>query len=275
MTIWILTLFPEFFEPLLNCGVVGKFLRGERGQKTDDDGKKVSGPRVKINIINIRDFAQNSYKNVDDYPFGGGHGQVMRADTLARALKEGVAKKALFAESDEQHDLAFELPSDWQKKFLVILPTPRGKIWNNEWAQKLARTLNDAEKSLEEIQHVVFICGRYEGIDERFIKLYVNEEYSLGDFVVSGGEIPVMSMIDSTLRFLPGTLGSELGAQCESFQDNLLEGPQYTRPSVFEGESVPEILLSGHHKLIVQYQHQERLRVTGQYRPDLLEKKKV
>lgn len=237
--IWIITLFPDYFNPLIQLGIVGAALRGERGE----------GPSIEL--VQLRDYSGRDYKGVDDSPFGGGPGMVIRADVLKRALLEGVILKGNYGD-------------DFKNKVTVIFPGPRGKKWTNVVAKRISQTEKD----------LVFICGRYEGIDERFIERYVDVEYSLGDFVLSGGEIPTMAFIDSLLRFKKGVLGNESGSGEESFEDGLLEHPQYTRPADFEGLLVPEILTSGHHKKIEEYRKAESVRITKKYRPDLLKEEK-
>jgi len=237
--IWIITLFPDYFNPLIQLGIVGAALRGERGE----------GPSIEL--IQLRDYSGREYKGVDDSPFGGGPGMVIRADVLKRALIEGVVQKGNYGE-------------DFKNKLTVVFPSPRGKKWNNLEAKNFSQLDTD----------LVFICGRYEGIDERFIEKYVDAEFSLGDFVLSGGEIPTMAFIDSLLRFKKGVLGNESGAGEESFEHGLLEFPQYTRPADFEGLLVPDILLSGHHKKIDEYRKSESLRITKKFRPDLIKEEK-
>lgn len=219
--IWIITLFPEYFDAFKSQGKASSAFKES----------------VDLHILNLRDYSDNSYKSVDDYPFGGGEGMVIRADVLKRALD------------------SIDSP-----KLTVIYPSPRGKKWNA-----------DAAKSYAPEGDLVFICGRYEGIDERFIQKYVDVQYSLGDFVLTGGEIPTMAMIDSIVRFIPGTLGNENSSKNESFENNLLEHSHYTRPRVFEDMEVPEVLLSGHHKKIEEFRAKESQELTKKYRPDLLE----
>jgi tRNA (guanine37-N1)-methyltransferase len=233
--IWIITLFPEYFNPLVQYGIIGQALRGERGDS------------IEINFIQLRDYTEKDYKGVDDSPYGGGAGMVMRADVLKRALFEGVIKKGNYS-------------TNFKEELLTVYPSPRGKKWEN----KICKEFSKIEKD------IVFICGRYEGIDERFIEKYIDVQISLGDFVLSGGEIPTMAIIDSFLRFKDGVLGNRESHELESFQENLLEHPQYTRPPVFEGMEIPEILLSGHHKKIEEYRKSESLRLTKLHRPDLL-----
>jgi tRNA (guanine37-N1)-methyltransferase len=239
--IWILTLFPEYFLPLKNCGVIGSALSGERGEV-----------KLELQLVNIRDFSPFTYKNVDDSPYAGGPGMVMRADVLKNALFEGVIKAGGYQSIE---DLA------------VIMPMPRGKKWSTGEAKKFAKEHFFNHKDL------VFIAGRYEGVDERFIERYVTEMYSIGDFILSGGEIAVMALIDSALRFVPGVLGNKESLKEESFEDSLLENPLYTKPLEFEGLLVPEILVSGHHEKIQQYKVEEKIRMTKKYRPDLWEQK--
>lgn len=241
--IWIITLFPNYFDSLINFGITGSALRGERGAG------------VEIHTVQLRNFTPRDYKGVDDSPYGGGAGMVMRADVLKEALLKGVVEEGGYGE-------------DWRERLHVVFPGPRGKTWNNSSCKDFARRFSDKDS-----KDLVFICGRYEGIDERFLSLYVNEQISLGDFILTGGEIAVMAIIDSSLRFFSGVLGNKESSEYESFQANLLEHPQYTRPKVFDGLEVPEILLSGHHGNIEKYQKEEALRITKMHRPDLLERK--
>ena len=241
--IWIITLFPEYFSPLLNFGITGSALRGERGQK------------IEVHTVQLRNFTPKDYKGVDDSPYGGGAGMVMRADVLKAALMDGIVGPGNYGDN-------------WKEKLHVVFPGPRGKTWNNEYCKNFAERF-----SAEKAKDLVFICGRYEGIDERFLNLYVDEQISIGDYILTGGEIPTMAIIDSTLRFFSGVLGNKESATQESFQSNLLEHPQYTRPKVFDGVEVPDILTSGHHINIAKYQREEAMRITKLHRPDLLTKK--
>lgn len=239
-TIWIISLFEEYFHPLMNQGRLSVFFNEKDSFKVD------------VRFINPRNFSPKNYKSVDDYPFGGGPGMVMRADILKDALLSIV-------------ELG-EYGEDFRERLHIVFPGPRGKVWNHQESRKMAQRLgSSSEKDL------VFICGRYEGIDERFLQKYVDEEFSVGDFVLSGGEIAVMTILDSSLRFVPGVLGNEESSNFDSFEDGLLEYPQYTRPRSFEGIEVPEILLSGHHGNILKYRNQEKLRITKSLRPDLVE----
>jgi tRNA (guanine37-N1)-methyltransferase len=240
--IWILTLFPEYFKPLLECGISGSAFRGERSDSI----------KFEVKFVNIRDYSTTKYKSVDDSPFGGGPGMVMRADILRDALVKGVQETGGYQDLSELH---------------VIYTSPRGKVWNNKVAREFGtNVLSHPSKD------VVFICGRYEGIDERFLEKYVNDFYSLGDFVLTGGELAVMTMLDSAVRFVPGILGNKLSSEYDSFEDGMIEYPQYTKPQDFEGMEVPEILLSGHHKKIEIWQKEQKLLMTTKLRPDLLKK---
>jgi tRNA (guanine37-N1)-methyltransferase len=240
--IWILTLFPEFFEPLLSCGIAGQALRGERSSEEF---------KFEVSFINIRDYSTTKYRSVDDSPYGGGPGMVMRADILKDALMKGVVENQGYESLEDLH---------------VIYTSPRGRVWNNQLAREFGtQVLSSSEKD------VVFICGRYEGIDERFLEKYVNAFYSIGDFVLTGGEIAVMTILDSAIRFVPGILGNKLSSEADSFEDGLIEHPQYTKPQVFEGMEVPEVLLNGHHKKIQEWQKEEKIRLTRKHRPDLLD----
>jgi len=229
--IWVLTLFPEFFTPLLDCGITGQALRGDRSEDI----------KFELQLINIRDFSPTKYKSVDDSPYGGGPGMVMKADILRDALLS-------IGDLDNLH---------------VIFTSPRGKVWNNKVAREFAQTMSSSKD-------LVFICGRYEGVDERFLEKYVHEFISIGDFVLTGGELAVMTIIDSAIRFVPGILGNKFSADQDSFEDGLIEHPQYTKPSEFEGMKVPEVLMNGNHKLISEWQAQARIEMTKKYRPDLL-----
>lgn len=239
--IWILTLFPEYFSPLLACGIAGQAFRGERSETV----------KFSVHCVNIRDWGLGNYKAVDDTPYGGGPGMVMRADVLAEAFQEGIMKPGGYTDRSELH---------------VIYTGPRGKVWNNVLAREFASTTM-IKKDL------VWVCGRYEGIDERFLELYVNENFSLGDFVLTGGEPAVLTMLDSAIRFVPGILGNKFSANEDSFEDGLIECPQYTKPREFEGALVPEVLMNGHHAEILKWQKNLKIEMTQKHRPDLWHKK--
>lgn len=238
--IWVLTLFPEMFKPFLECGIAGSAFRGERSE----------GFQFELHFVNIRDYSTTKYRSVDDSPYGGGPGMVMRADILRDALVKGVQ------EAGEYNSL---------EELEIIYTSPRGTVWNNKVARDFGtHVLGGTDKD------VVFIAGRYEGIDERFLSRYVNRFYSIGDYVLTGGELAIMTMLDSSVRFVPGILGNKLSSEYDSFEDGLIEFPQYTKPREFEGMDVPSILLEGHHKKIEEWQHQEKIEMTKKWRPDLL-----
>ncbi len=197
--------------------------------------------KVRIYIHDLRDFTGDKHRKVDDRPFGGGSGMVMGAEPIFKAvekIKGGAGKKA---------------------GAKVILLTPQGTTLNQPLAKKLARC-----------KHLILMCGHYEGIDERVRSGLVDEEISIGDYVLTGGELPAMVLVDAMVRLVPGVLGDKNSLNFESFEGNLLEYPQFTRPAVFRGMSVPAVLLSGDHKKIEVWRKQEALRRTRQQRPDLL-----
>jgi tRNA (guanine37-N1)-methyltransferase len=175
---------------------------------------------------------------------------VMRADILKDALIKGVLEAG-----------GYQSLSDLE----VIYTSPRGKVWNAQVAREFGQTqLSTSSKDL------VFIAGRYEGIDERFLSLYVNSYYSIGDYVLTGGEIAIMTILDSAVRFLPGVLGNNLSSTADSFEDGLIEYPQYTKPREFDGLEVPSVLLEGHHKKIIEWQDEQKVQMTKKFRPDLI-----
>lgn len=235
-------MFPEYFTPLKEFGVLGSALRNERSTEM----------KFELIPISLREYSPKDFKGVDDSPFGGGVGMVMRPDVLKNALENGVAKP---------HGLNIK------EDLTVICPLPRGTVWN----QKVCVDFASRHFGLDNKKHLVFICGRYEGIDERFLESYVDEYYSVGDFILTGGEIAVMTILDSSMRFVGGVLGNKISALDESFSNNLLEYPLYTKPREFEGKLVPEPYLSGHHKKIKEYQEAQQIEMTKKYRPDLYE----
>ncbi|WP_131777520.1 tRNA (guanosine(37)-N1)-methyltransferase TrmD [Clostridioides difficile] len=197
---------------------------------------------IEVHIYNIRDFSNNKHKKVDDYPFGGGAGMVMTPQPIYDTYKHIITT----------HNINH--PS-------VIYLTPKGKVYNQSIAKHM---------SLKE--DIILLCGHYEGIDERIIDLIVTDEISIGDYVLTGGELPALIMIDSISRLIPGVLNQEESFEEESFKDNLLEYPHYTRPRDFEGLKVPEVLLSGNHKKIDEWRREESIRITKERRFDLYKK---
>jgi len=219
----ILTLFPKMFSSPLQESILGKAI--EKGL-------------IQIRTINIRDFTTDKHHVVDDTPYGGGQGMVMKVEPIARAIES----------------IKSQNPSAW-----TIYLTPQGKPFNQEMALRLS------SKS-----HLILLCGRYEGVDERVKELFVDEEISIGDYVLTGGELAAMVIIDTVSRLLPGVLGSDRSAVEDSFFHSLLEYPQYTRPSNFRGSEVPEVLLSGNHTAVSLWRRREALKRTSIRRPDLL-----
>jgi tRNA (guanine37-N1)-methyltransferase len=224
MRVDVLTLFPEAFTGPLDISIIKR--ARERGI-------------LDLHVHNIRDWALDKHRTVDDYPFGGSHGMVMRVDVLDRALEavQGMA----------------------EPRGLVIYLSPQGERLNDRIVRELARE-----------PRLILVCGRYEGVDERFIEHCVDREISIGDYVLTGGELPAMVLIDAVTRHIPGALGDDASSLDESFADGLLEHPQYTRPAEYKGWRVPEVLLSGHHARIAEWRKQQRLLRTQQRRPDLL-----
>ena len=193
---------------------------------------------IAINAINIRDFSKNKQKHIDDYPYGGGAGMVMQPQPI--------------------YDAYQSIPNE--KRGRIIYLSPQGKRFTQSIAQQLSKEKN-----------IVFLCGHYEGVDERVLEELHVEELSLGDFVLTGGEIAAVAIIDAIARLVPGVLGKEISFQEESFSEGLLEYPQYTRPPIFMGRKVPEVLLSGHHGNIAKWRKEQSVLRTKQKRPDLLQ----
>lgn len=226
MNFYVLTLFPEMIQEAVMTSITGRAITDEK---------------ISVKAINIRDYADNDYGQIDDYPYGGGAGMVMQAPPIY----------------DAYQDIVKELGY----KPRVIYMTPQGKTYEQ----------SDA-KALAEEKDIVILCGHYEGVDERVLEEIVTDHISIGDYVLTGGELPALVVIDSITRLVPGVLNNEESASCESFEDGLLEHPQYTRPAEFNGKEVPEILLSGNHAKIDEYRRQESLKRTAERRPDLLRK---
>ena len=235
MRIDILTIFPKMFEAVLGESIL------KRAQKKG---------LLKINIHNIRDYSLDKHKKVDDKPFGGGPGMLMSPEPIFKAIKQ-VKSKAKGTKANG-------------KNARVILLSPKGKRLNQSLAKKLSKN-----------KHLILICGHYEGVDERVKKALVDSEISIGDYVLTGGELPAMVLIDAVARLITGVLGRKDSLIDETFQDNLLEYPQYTRPAVFNGMKVPAVLLSGDHKKIKKWRQKEALKLTKLKRPDLLMRPKL
>ena len=204
---------------------------------------------VSINVHNIRDYTHDKHHTVDDYPHGGGPGMVLKPEPVFEAVA------AVKAQLPDESGTA-QLP--------IILLTPQGRLFNQQIAMELSK-----------YRHLIMICGRYEGIDERVVEHLVTDEISIGDYVLTGGELPALVVIDTVIRLLPGVLGSEDSAQEDSHANGLLEYPQYTRPAVFRDWPVPEILLSGNHAQIARWRREQVLRRTVERRPDLIDTTKL
>ncbi|MEQ6205586.1 tRNA (guanosine(37)-N1)-methyltransferase TrmD [Enterococcus mundtii] len=226
MKIDVLTLFPRMFEGPMGESIIGKAVAKEL---------------LEINVSNFREYSDNKHQTVDDYPYGGGAGMLLKVQPIYDNIKA----------IEEKHQ---------ETKKRVILLDPAGKPFN----QKMAEEFSEEE-------HLIFICGHYEGYDER-IRSLVTDEVSLGDYVLTGGELGAMVMIDATVRLLPDVLGNQTSAQTDSHSTGLLEHPQYTRPAEFKDMKVPEVLTNGNHKLIEEWQLKESLRRTYLRRPDMLAK---
>ncbi|MEK7617281.1 MAG: tRNA (guanosine(37)-N1)-methyltransferase TrmD [Patescibacteria group bacterium] len=223
MKISIITLFPEVFQPILNSSIL---------KRAQQKGK------VLFEFINLRAFGEGKHKVVDDRPYGGGPGMILRTDILTKAINK-----------IRSHSSGGKL----------VLTSASGKPYKQADARRFSK-----------LKHLIIICGHYEGVDQRFIDKYVDEEISIGDFVLTGGEIPAMILVDSIVRLIGGVLEKEEATINESFTEGLLEHPHYTRPEEFEGLKVPEVLLSGNHKKIEEWRKQKSLEKTKKLRPDLL-----
>jgi tRNA (guanine37-N1)-methyltransferase len=230
MKIDILTLFPEMFSGVLGTSIVGK--AAQKGL-------------VSFRVINFREFSESKHGQVDDMPYGGGGGMVLKPEPIFRAV-ESLTENTGDAES--------------ASKPRVVLLCPQGKRYDQKMAEELARE-----------EHLIFICGHYEGYDERIREHLVTDEISIGDYVLTGGELPAMVIIDSVVRLQQGALGNAQSAVTDSYSTGLLEHPHYTRPAEFRGWKVPDVLLSGHHENIEKWRLKESLRRTLERRPDLLE----
>lgn len=223
----VLTLFPGMMEGALHESIIGR---------AQENGS------VDIRLINFRDYTTDKHRTVDDYPYGGGAGMVLKPEPVYRAVEDVLGDST-------------DVPAR------VILMSPQGIRFSHKMATELAAQ-----------SRLVFVCGHYEGFDERIRTGLVTDEVSIGDYVLTGGELPAMVMIDAVVRLLPGVLGNDHSAHSDSFSDGLLEFPQFTRPEVFRGMAVPAVLLSGHHGQIARWRRKQSLLRTRERRPDLLDK---
>ena len=223
----ILTLYPDIYPGYLGYSLLGKALE-----------KKI----WELNIYNLRDFGQGKHKAVDDKPFGGGAGMIIKPDILGDAIAETLIKN---------HD---------QQKLVYL--SPKGKPFKQVDAEKFSQS-----------NGVSILCGHFEGIDQRVIDIYEVEEISMGDYVLTGGEVASFAFLDAIIRLLPGVLGNEISIKDESFSDNLLEYPQYTKPQEYKNIKVPDVLLSGNHEKIAEWRREKSIEITEKNRPDLLKDK--
>lgn len=257
MNFHILTLFPEMIEQGLNTSITGR---------------AISNGLLSIEAINIRDYAFNKHQSVDDYPYGGGAGMLMQAEPVYlayEAVRKKIAeRKPAEAETEEpaEAEQLEEKPVTGseeepvkEKKLRVVYLSPQGDVFSQGMAEELAKE-----------EDLVLLCGHYEGIDERVLEEIVTDYVSIGDYVLTGGELPAMVMVDAISRLVPGVLHNNVSAEFESFQDNLLEYPQYSRPEEWRGKKVPPILLSGHHANIEKWRREQSILRTMERRPDLL-----
>ncbi len=223
----IITIFPELFRGVLECGIVRRALQSRI---------------LEARVIDLRDFAADKHRSVDDRPYGGGEGMVLMPGPLFAAVE--------FCRGPEKGAGS-----------QVILLSPQGKLWSQEIAQEFTT-----------ISHAILICGRYEGVDQRVVDSLVDRELSIGDYILTGGEIPAMVILDSVVRLLPGALGNKESALNESFCTGWLDFPQYTRPAEFRGMSVPEVLLSGDHARIDRWRKERAVEKTRECRPEMVKK---
>jgi tRNA (guanine37-N1)-methyltransferase len=223
----IITIFPELFRGVLECGIVRRALQSQI---------------LEVRVVNLRDFTSDRHRTVDDRPYGGGEGMVLMPGPLFEAVE--------FCRGQEAGP-----------RTQVVLLSPQGRLWSQEIAFEFTT-----------ISHAILICGRYEGVDQRVVDSLVDREISMGDFILTGGEIPAMVILDSVVRLLPGALGNKESAVNESFCTGFLDCPQYTRPAEFRGMSVPEVLLSGDHARIDRWRKERALEKTRECRPEMVKK---
>lgn len=239
MNFHILTLFPDMVMSGLNSSIIGR---------------AVAKGLLQIEAVNIRDYAFNKHQSVDDYPYGGGAGMLMQAEPVYLAY-ESVAERIQSRRNEAAGEGGAKGP------LRVVYLSPQGDVFTQQMAEELAQE-----------EDLVLLCGHYEGIDERVLEEIVTDYVSIGDYVLTGGELPAMVMVDTISRLVPGVLHNDVSAEFESFQDNLLEYPQYSRPEEWHGKKVPEVLLSGHHANIEKWRREQSILRTRERRPDLLAK---
>lgn len=250
MQFYIMTLFPDMVINGLNTSIIGRAM--------------VKG-LLSIEAVNIRDYAFNKHNSVDDYPYGGGAGMLMQAEPVYqayKAVKEKIAIRRTQIECGGSSDNGAPISEECQaKRTRVVYLSPQGRTFNQSMAEEFAKE-----------EELILLCGHYEGIDERVLDEIVTDYVSIGDYVLTGGELPAMIMVDAISRLVPGVLHNDVSAEFESFQDNLLEYPQYSRPEVWHDKRVPEVLMSGHHANVEKWRREQSVIRTAKLRPDLLEK---
>nr|WP_295678396.1 tRNA (guanosine(37)-N1)-methyltransferase TrmD [uncultured Lachnoclostridium sp.] len=252
MNYHVMTLFPDMIHQAMNTSIIGRAM--EKGLLT-------------INAVDIREFSEDKHRRVDDYPYGGGAGMVMAPGPVYRTYEhvmKTINQKKQVLPQENTMEIVKEEPfkdtDNETKRPRIIYLTPQGKVFHQKMAEEFAKE-----------EDLVFLCGHYEGIDERVLDRIVTDYVSIGDYILTGGELPVMVMMDAISRLIPGVLNNNASAEFESLQDNLLEYPQYTRPEVFMEEKVPEVLLSGHHANIEKWRREQSIIRTLHNRPELLE----
>ncbi|MCR4741165.1 MAG: tRNA (guanosine(37)-N1)-methyltransferase TrmD [Lachnospiraceae bacterium] len=239
MNFHVMTLFPEMIDPVLNTSIIGR---------------AVKSGLINIDTVNIRDYAFNKHSKVDDYTYGGGAGMLMQAEPVYlcyRSVVDGIRPDAGHA------------GKDGSTRIRCIYLTPQGRVFDQETAGELSKE-----------EDLILLCGHYEGIDERVLEEIVTDNISIGDYVLTGGEIPAMVLIDAVSRLVPGVLNNDLSPEYESFYDGLLEYPQYSRPEIWHDRPVPAVLLSGHHENIEKWRREQAIIRTMERRPDLWDKYK-
>lgn len=257
MNFYVMTLFPEMIQQAMATSITGR---------------AIQAGYLHLETVNIRDFADNKHNRVDDYPYGGGAGMVMQAEPVFRCYQDIISRIAgkpveqvgTLGQSEMPEKLVISEKTETPRQSgapRVIYLTPQGSVFSQKMAEEYAKEDN-----------LVFLCGHYEGIDERVLEELVTDYVSIGDYVLTGGELPALVMMDTISRLVPGVLSNEDSAQTESFSDSLLEYPQYTRPRVWREKEVPDVLLSGHHKNLQKWYREQSVIRTAKYRPDLLAK---
>ena len=253
MNFHILTLFPEMVMNGLNTSIIGR---------------AVNAGHLSIEAVNIRDYAFNKHQSVDDYPYGGGAGMLMQAEpvylahkAVAETIQSRMCDRAQGEVPEESQAAGEGENSPAGRRLRTVYLSPQGQVFNQKMAEELAQE-----------EDLILLCGHYEGIDERVLEEIVTDYVSIGDYVLTGGELPAMVMVDAISRLVPGVLHNDVSAEFESFQDNLLEYHQYSRPEEWHGKKVPPVLLSGHHANIEKWRREQSIIRTYERRPDLLEK---